>query len=445
MQIFKKCIKVAAVLIFAAAILSCSKKDDSKNSSGSETDQGTENQESSSEEGDGDEEGGELYTEDTFETVSEDGTATSSSGQSPAAPIVAEEYNTAGMIPVVMVWTPESGVYEENKNGRMDWKASAAAGTVLYAFKNASGEPEEKEAIRTYDGQKRTWLHVVFNNQENRWIQKDLVAVRGTPVIISGSGDALAYDQPSIENIRDDGIYYPQDQIVARIGSETDGFYQVYGKTSAGWLQKFYIESDCIKSNSSEIACEMLLGRAENTANATVKKDLVAIARSVGNSGSLSSSTDYRLSQMVNATSDKGDISVSTDKITQMGNWYVAYVNTGDGSKISLRLQPTTASAVKTKLDDKTPVYYRMSVPETGTVAGQKGKWLYVTTGKPGEDTPSALENGNKLDISPTRFSSHSYFDYTNAVEGWAFSAWIKDGVLEPAPSSGTPDFGIEE
>ena len=42
MQIFKKCIKVAAVLIFAAAILSCSKKDGSKNSSGSETDQETE-------------------------------------------------------------------------------------------------------------------------------------------------------------------------------------------------------------------------------------------------------------------------------------------------------------------------------------------------------------------------------------------------------------------
>ncbi|MBQ1592498.1 MAG: hypothetical protein II077_10735 [Treponema sp.] len=430
MQIFKKCIELAAVLIFAAAILSCNKKDGNKNSSGSETELEAD-QDTSSEEGDGDEEGGELYTEDTFENISEDGNTSSSEEQSSASPIVSEEYNTAGMIPVVMVWTPESGIYEENKNGRMEWKASCAAGTVLYAFKNSSGEPEEKDAIRTYDGQKRTWIHVVFNNQENRWVQKDLVAVRATPAIISGGGDALAYDQPSIENIRDDGIYYPQDQIVARIGSETDGFYQVYGKTSAGWLQKFYIESDCVKSNTTEITCGMLLGRAENTANATVKKDIVAVAKAVGSSGSLSSSTDYRLSQLLNATSDKGDLSVSTDKITQMGNWYVAYVNTGDGSKISLRLQPTTASAVKTKLDDKTPVYYRMSVPETSTVAGQKGKWLYVTTGKPGADMPSTLENGNKLDVSPTYFSSRNFFDYTNAVEGWAFSAWIKDGVLE--------------
>ncbi|MCR5318315.1 MAG: hypothetical protein K6E22_08805 [Treponema sp.] len=440
MQIFKKCIKVAAVLIFAAAILSCNKKDGNKDSSGSETAQEADQESLSSDE----EEGGELYVEDTFESLTEDGGNTTDAGQSTPASFVTEEYNTAGMIPLVMVWTPEAGICEENKNGRMDWKLSAAAGTVLYAFKGANGEPEEKEAIYTYDGKKRTWIHIVFNNQENRWVNKELVAIRGTAAIISG-GDALAYDQPSIENIRDDGIYYPQDQVVARIGFESDGFYQVYGKTNKGWLQKFYVESDCLKASNTEIACQMLLNRAENQANATVKKDLVAIARSVGGNGNLSSSTEYRLSQMVNATSAKGDISVSTDKITQMGNWYVAYVNTGDGSKISLRLQPTTAAPVKTKLDDKTPVYYRMSVPESGTVSGQKGKWLYVTTGKPGTETPSELEDGNKLDISPTRFSSHSYFDYTNAVEGWAFSAWIKDGVLEPAPSSGTPDFGIEE
>jgi len=425
MQIFKKSLEIVTALVFTIAIFSCAKKDDKNNSSNNETEQ---SQESLAE--DNEEEGGELFAEDTFESLSEDGESVSENGQTAASPIEAEEFNTASMIPVVMVWTPEAGIYEENSRGRMDWKSSVAAGTVLYAFKDANGNPEEKQAIRTYDGKKLTWVHVVFNNQKNRWLHKDLLAIHGTPAIISGGGDALAYDQPSIENIRDDGIYYPQDQIVARIGSETDGFYQVYGKTSSGWLQKFYIESDCLKSSDTEIACEMLLGRAENTSNATVKKDLVAIAKSIGNNGNLSTSTEYRLSQMINATSEKGDLSVSTDKITQMGNWYVAYVNTGDGSKISLRLQPTTASAVKTKLSDKTPVYYRMSVPENGTVAGQKGKWLYVTTGKPGHEM-SSPESGNKLDISPAYFSSHAYFDYTDAVEGWAFSAWIKDGVLE--------------
>jgi len=166
----------------------------------------------------------------------------------------------------------DASLQELRDDGKMYWKANLNAGDTV-VWKN-----EEKEAVRSYDGLKRTFYRVYMNG--DYWVQDYAIEGPALPAVITAD-ETILYTQPDLTSVaRRGNISVPKYTLVALL--DDDDPADQFAKISA-WLDgssnpaisELYVKAENVSSDYNDVGCVKLARIASLTKNPAARKELL--------------------------------------------------------------------------------------------------------------------------------------------------------------------------
>jgi len=166
----------------------------------------------------------------------------------------------------------DASLQELRDDGKMYWKANLSAGDTV-VWKN-----EEKEAIRSYDGLKRTFYRVYMDG--DYWVQDYAIEGPAMPAVITVD-ETILYTQPDLTAVaRRGNISIPKYTLVALMNDDdpADQFAKISAwldGTSNPAVTELYVKADNVSSDYNDIGCVKLARIASVTKNPAARKELL--------------------------------------------------------------------------------------------------------------------------------------------------------------------------
>jgi hypothetical protein len=237
--------------------------------------------------------------------------------------------------------------------------------------------PEKKSAARASDNETREFYHILaLDDQKEYWIQNLFLAPNAKPAVVL-SDSAMLYSKPDLAAVARNGVILPQYSVVGLHGetgtnAADPGFYRIsaYIDTLASpSVVEMYVKADTLAVDSTDVRVMQLYQTALASTNATVKKEILTNALSLG---SVFSSL---VSRALDEMSGKSAFTIISD-FTADG--YTIYSD--DGAPVNVRDAPGTAGTnVLFTLEDGEDISISAYTEETETIGGLTEHWYKAT------------------------------------------------------------------
>ena len=178
------------------------------------------------------------------------------------------------------VFVLEGSYSELRDDGKMYWKAGANAGDT------ADWTGEAREAIRSYDGEKRNFYKVYLNGQE-LWVQDYFIAGPAVPAVIVND-ETVLYTKPDLSSVARSGtVTLPKYSIVGMLHDDdlTDDFIPIAAFVNLAVPGERWVRVRDISWDPNSVGAVKLARVAAVTKNPSAHKELLKNAMEMAING----------------------------------------------------------------------------------------------------------------------------------------------------------------